>query len=339
MSPGHAPLLDVDGLNVEFRTQGGTINAVSGVGFRVAPGETLAIVGESGSGKSCCVLSILGLIPAPPGEVTAGRIRFRDTDLLGMPERELRAIRGSRIAMIFQDPLSSLNPLLTVGTQIAEVLETHLGADRATARKKSIELLRLVGIDAPEQRLNSYPHQLSGGMRQRVMIAIGLACDPELLIADEPTTALDVTIQAQIIDLVKRLRKKNAMSIVWITHDLGVVAGLADRVMVMYAGRVVEEATVDALFATPLHPYTAGLLRSLPRVDADHGDELPAIGGMPPDLAQLPEGCAFAARCSRTTERCRRERPRLEARAAGHSVACWNAPPSNGTRQAGTSDR
>ena len=339
MSPGPAPLLDVDGLNVEFRTQGGTINAVSGVGFRVAPGETLAIVGESGSGKSCCVLSILGLIPAPPGEVTARRIRFRDTDLLGMPERELRAIRGSRIAMIFQDPLSSLNPLLTVGTQIAEVLETHLGADRATARKKSIELLRLVGIDAAEQRLNSYPHQLSGGMRQRVMIAIGLACDPELLIADEPTTALDVTIQAQIIDLVKRLRKKNAMSIVWITHDLGVVAGLADRVMVMYAGRVVEEATVDALFAAPLHPYTAGLLRSLPRVDADHGDELPAIGGMPPDLARLPEGCAFAARCSRTTARCRRERPRLEAHAAGHSVACWNAPPSNGTRQAGASGR
>ena len=339
MNAGHAPLLNVEGLNVEFRTQGGTINAVSGVSFRVAPGETLAIVGESGSGKSCCVLSILGLIPAPPGEVTARRIRFRDTDLLGMPERELRAIRGSRIAMIFQDPLSSLNPLLTVGTQIAEVLETHLGADRAAARKKSIELLRLVGIDAAEQRLNSYPHQLSGGMRQRVMIAIGLACDPELLIADEPTTALDVTIQAQIIDLVKRLRKKNAMSIVWITHDLGVVAGLADRVMVMYAGRVVEEATVDALFAAPLHPYTAGLLRSLPRVDADHGDELPAIGGMPPDLARLPEGCAFAARCSRTTERCRRERPRLEAHAVGHSVACWNAPPSNGTRQAGTSGR
>lgn len=339
MNAGHVPLLDVEGLNVEFRTQGGTVNAVSGVSFRVAPGETLAIVGESGSGKSCCVLSILGLIPAPPGKVTAERIRFRDTDLLGMPERELRAIRGSRIAMIFQDPLSSLNPLLTVGTQIAEVLETHLGADRAAARKKSIELLRLVGIDAAEQRLNCYPHQLSGGMRQRVMIAIGLACDPELLIADEPTTALDVTIQAQIIDLVKRLRKKNAMSIVWITHDLGVVAGLADRVMVMYAGRVVEEATVDALFAAPLHPYTAGLLRSLPRVDADHGDELPAIGGMPPDLARLPEGCAFAARCSRTTERCRRERPRLEARAAGHSVACWNAPPSNGPRQAGASGR
>ena len=339
MSAGPVPLLDVEGLNVEFRTQGGTVDAVSGVSFRVAPGETLAIVGESGSGKSCCVLSLLGLIPAPPGKVTAGRIRFRDTDLLGMPERQLRAIRGNRIAMIFQDPLSSLNPLLTIGTQIAEVLETHFGAGRSTARKKSIELLRLVGIHAPEQRLNSYPHQLSGGMRQRVMIAIGLACDPELLIADEPTTALDVTIQAQIIDLVKRLRQENSMSIVWITHDLGVVAGLADRVMVMYAGRVVEEATVDALFATPLHPYTVGLLRSLPRLDTDHGDDLPAIGGLPPDLTRLPQGCAFAARCDRATDRCHRERPRLEAHVEGHRVACWNVPPSRGPRQAGASDR
>ena len=324
MTSAHTPLLEVEDLNVRFDTREGPISAVSSVEFRVYPGETLAIVGESGCGKTCCALALLGLVPAPPGHVSAGVIRFRDIDLTGLSEREMRAVRGKRIAMIFQDPLSSLNPLLTVGAQIGEVLKTHFGADRAAGRSKCVELLRLVGIPDPEQRLDALPHQLSGGMRQRVMIAMCLAGEPELLIADEPTTALDVTVQAQIVDLVRDLRDRRSISIVWITHDLSIVAGLADRVMVMYAGRIVEEASVEALFAAPLHPYTAGLLRSVPRIDEEPADELAAIGGLPPHPARLSPGCAFEPRCAWATERCRSERPVLIVQVEDHRVACWN---------------
>ena len=338
MTTAHAPLLEVEDLQVRFDTREGPILAVSSVDFRVYPGETLAIVGESGCGKTCCALALLGLIPFPPGRVTAGRIRFRDIELLDLPEREMRAVRGKRIAMIFQDPLSSLNPLLSVGAQIAEVLATHFGTGRSAGRSKSIELLRLVGIPEPEQRFDALPHQLSGGMRQRVMIAMCLAGEPELLIADEPTTALDVTVQAQIVDLVKGLRDRHSISIVWITHDLGVVAGLADRVMVMYAGRIVEEASVEALFAAPLHPYTAGLLRSVPRIDEEPADELAAIGGLPPHPARLPPGCAFEPRCSWATDRCRRERPSLADQNEGHRVACWNVAAARESASTGGSD-
>ncbi len=318
-------VLEVKDLKTQFQTREGVVRAVDDVSFQLNKGETLAIVGESGSGKSCTMLSIMRLIQQPPGRIVAGEVLFGGRNLMDLGEREMRAVRGNGISMIFQDPMTSLNPLLTVATQIGEVLQLHKGMDKRQARKRTIELLGLVGIPDPEMRLDNYPHQLSGGMRQRVMIGIGLACNPEVLIADEPTTALDVTIQAQIIDLIKRLRDEFGMSIIWITHDLGVVAGLVDRVMVMYAGHVVEEATVDQLYYEPRHPYTIGLLKSLPRLDNTHGEKLATIEGLPPILIDAPAGCPFQPRCPQAVEKCSRERPVLQGAGPGHRVACWEA--------------
>jgi oligopeptide transport system ATP-binding protein len=318
-------VLEVNGLKTYFRTREGVVKAVDGVSFKVGRGETLGIVGESGSGKSCTMLSILRLIQQPPGEIVAGEALFAGRNLMELSDREMRTVRGNGISMIFQDPMTSLNPLLTVATQIGEVLRLHMDMDRAQARKRTIELLSLVGIPEPESRLDNYPHQLSGGMRQRVMIAIGLACNPDVLIADEPTTALDVTIQAQIVDLIKRLQADIGMSIIWISHDLGVIAGLVDRVIVMYAGHVVEEAPVDQLYYEPRHPYTIGLLECLPRID-DAGDKrLTAIEGLPPMLIDSPPGCPFQPRCTRAVDKCSRETPVLKAIGSGHRVACWEA--------------
>lgn len=318
-------VLDVHGIRTEFHTRERVVKAVDDVSFHVAKGETLAIVGESGSGKSCTMLSIMRLIQQPPGKIVAGEVLFSGRNLMELSEREMRAVRGNGISMIFQDPMTSLNPLLTVATQIGEVLQLHMSMDKRQARQRTIELLGLVGIPEPETRLNNYPHQLSGGMRQRVMIAIGLACNPDVLIADEPTTALDVTIQAQIIDLIKRLQAEFGMSIIWITHDLGVVAGLVDRVMVMYAGHVVEEATVDQLYYEPQHPYTIGLLQCLPRIDNAHSEKLTAIEGLPPMQTDTSIGCPFQPRCTRAIDRCSKENPTLQATSKDHRVACWQA--------------
>jgi oligopeptide transport system ATP-binding protein len=316
-------LLDVKGLETRFFTQDGVVHAVNGISYTLDEGETLAIVGESGCGKSVGVMSLLRLIPQPPGKITAGEVWFDGKDLLKMSDDEIRQVRGNRIAMIFQDPMTSLNPVLTIGFQLAEALILHMGLDKAAARKRSVELLEMVGIPQGGNRLDDYPHQFSGGMRQRVMIAMGLSCNPQLLIADEPTTALDVTIQAQITDLVKRLRDEIGMAIIWITHDLGVVAGLANRVIVMYAGFIVEEATVKELYGNPRHPYTVGLLGSLPRLDAARAHRLISIEGLPPDLIDLPKGCPFYARCHYRIERCASENPRLEPVGPGHRIACW----------------
>ena len=320
-------LLEVKGLETRFFTQDGVVQAVNGISYHLDEGETLAIVGESGCGKSVGVMSLMRLIPRPPGRVTGGEVWFGTgddrKDLLKLSDDEIRQVRGNRIAMIFQDPMTSLNPVLTIGFQISEALMLHMGMDKAAARKRSVELLELVGIPRAADRLDDYPHQFSGGMRQRVMIAMGLSCNPQLLIADEPTTALDVTIQAQIADLVKRLRDDIGMAIIWITHDLGVVAGLAHRVVVMYAGFIVEEAAVKELYGNPRHPYTIGLLGSLPRLDASRSHRLTSIEGLPPDLIDLPKGCPFYARCYARTERCATENPRLEPIGPGHKVACW----------------
>jgi oligopeptide transport system ATP-binding protein len=317
------PLLDVRDLRTQFFTQDGVVRAVNGVSFYVNQGETLGIVGESGCGKSVSVLSVMRLIPQPPGKIVGGEVIFDGRDLLKLSNDEIRQVRGNQIAMIFQDPMTSLNPVLTIGRQIGEALELHLDMKRDVARKRSAELLEMVGIPQAEERLDDYPHQFSGGMRQRAMIAMGLACNPQLLIADEPTTALDVTIQAQIVDLVKRLRDEIGMAVIWITHDLGVVAGLADRMMVMYAGFVVEEATVKEVYANPRHPYTIGLLGSLPRLDELRRDKLDSIEGLPPDLIALPEGCPFEARCIYAIEKCKMERPELEPVGPRHRIACW----------------
>ncbi len=316
-------LLEVKGLETRFFTQDGVVHAVNGVSFHVDEGETLAIVGESGCGKSVSVMSLMRLIPMPPGKITGGEVWFEGKDLLKVPEDEIRQVRGNRIAMIFQDPMTSLNPVLTIGFQIAEALILHMGMDSAAARKRSVELLELVGIPKAADRLDDYPHQFSGGMRQRVMIAMGLSCNPQLLIADEPTTALDVTIQAQITDLVKRLRDEIGMAVIWITHDLGVVAGLADRVVVMYAGFIIEEAPVKELYGDPRHPYTIGLLGSLPRLDMGRSHRLTSIEGLPPDLIDLPPGCPFWPRCKYRIDRCAVENPRLDPVAPGHRIACW----------------
>ncbi len=315
-------LLDVRNLTVRFYTQDGVVHAVNGISYQVHEGETVAIVGESGCGKSVGVMSLIRLIPQPPGKITDGEVWFEGENLLTLSEDELRHIRGNRIAMIFQDPMTSLNPVLTVGFQIMEALQLHLGLNRTEARQRAIELLKMVGIPDAEQRIDDYPHQFSGGMRQRVMIAMGLACNPKLLIADEPTTALDVTIQAQILDLVKRLREEIGMAVIWITHDLAVVAGLAQRVMVMYAGHIVEKASVRDIYYDPRHPYTLGLLNSIPRVDKV-GRRLEPIEGLPPDLLALPQGCPFAPRCRFRIDRCLEETPPLEPVAPGHEVACW----------------
>ncbi|NMC12185.1 MAG: ABC transporter ATP-binding protein, partial [Chloroflexi bacterium] len=285
--------------------------------------ETLAVVGESGCGKSVSMLSILGLIPKPPGEITNGKALFRGNDLLQMNEAELEKIRGKEIAMIFQDPMTSLNPVLTIGKQISEAIRTHFNIDQEQANQRTIELLEWVGIPDAKKRLGDYPHQFSGGMRQRVMIAMALSCEPSLLIADEPTTALDVTIQAQIVDLVKRLREQLGMAIIWITHDLGVVAGLADRVIVMYAGFIVEEAKVDDIYENPIHPYTNALLNALPRVDRRREKRLKSIPGAPPNLLVEPHGCPFSPRCEFVIDRCIVENPNLVSLNDQHRVACW----------------
>jgi oligopeptide transport system ATP-binding protein len=316
-------LLEVKGLETRFFTQDGVVHAVNGISYHIDEGETLAIVGESGCGKSVGVMSLLRLIPIPPGKITGGEVWFENKDLLKMTDDEIRQVRGNRIAMIFQDPMTSLNPVLTIGFQISEALTLHMGMDKAAARKRTVELLELVGIPKAADRLDDYPHQFSGGMRQRVMIAMGLSCNPQLLIADEPTTALDVTIQAQITDLVKRLRDEIGMAIIWITHDLGVVAGLADRMIVMYAGFIVEEAAVKELYGNPRHPYTVGLLGSLPRLDAQRIHRLTSIEGLPPDLIDLPAGCPFYARCKYRIDRCISENPPLAPVAPGHKIACW----------------
>jgi oligopeptide transport system ATP-binding protein len=316
-------LLDVKGLETQFKTPDGIVHAVNGVSFGLKEGETLGVVGESGCGKSVTMLSVLGLIPSPPGKVTAGQALYYDQDLLKMSKEEIRHVRGAQISMVFQDPMTSLNPVLTVGYQLEEPLILHVGMTRKQAHERAAELLGMVGIPNPKDRLSDYPHQFSGGMRQRVMIAMALSCSPQILIADEPTTALDVTIQAQIIDLVKRLRDELGMTIIWITHDLGVVAGLAKRMMVMYGGYIIEEAPVNDLFASPTHPYTLGLIQSLPRVDQDQHKKLYSIEGLPPILYQKPTSCPFAPRCKWAMERCWKENPVLETVGPEHRVACW----------------
>jgi oligopeptide transport system ATP-binding protein len=316
-------LLEVKGLETQFKTPDGIVHAVNGVSFGLKEGETLGVVGESGCGKSVTMLSVLGLIASPPGNIAAGEALFMGQDLLKMPAEKLRQVRGGQIAMIFQDPMTSLNPVLTIGRQLEEPLMIHIGMTKHQARDRAAELLSMVGIPNAKDRLNDYPHQYSGGMRQRVMIAMALSCTPQVLIADEPTTALDVTIQAQIMDLVKRLRNELGMAIVWITHDLGVVAGLAQRVLVMYGGCIIEEASVNDLFANPSHPYTIGLIGSLPRLDGKQQGRLYSIEGQPPVLYQKPHSCPFAPRCKWVMERCWKENPTLDPISDEHRVACW----------------
>ena len=328
--PNSQPLLVVENLRTQFLTRRGAFKAVDDVGFTLAPGETLAIVGESGCGKSVTALSLMRLVPDPPGRIVTGSVRLAGVDLLTLTEEAMRDVRGKDIAMIFQEPMTSLNPVLTVGSQIAEVLLLHEPLSRAQAWQKAIEMLRLVRIPEPEQRAKAYPHQLSGGMRQRAMIAMALACNPKVLIADEPTTALDVTIQAQILAIILDLQHKLGTAVILITHDLGVVAETAQRVIVMYAGRKVEEASVDDLFADPQHPYTQGLMASIPRLDVLRGDNgatdrLQEIPGMVPSLADLPAGCAFAPRCTYAEDRCRAAIPAYEEKRPGHFAACWRS--------------
>jgi peptide/nickel transport system ATP-binding protein len=324
-----APLLEIADLRTWFFTRDGVVRAVDGVSFHVAPGETLAIVGESGCGKSVTALSVLRLIPSPPGRIVSGSIQFAGRDLLALSEAAMRDVRGNEISMIFQEPMTSLNPVLTVGRQIAETLTLHQGLDRRAAYARAVDMLRLVHIPEAERRIAEYPHQLSGGMRQRVMIAMALACNPKLLIADEPTTALDVTIQAQILDLMRELKAKIDAAIVLITHDLGVVAEMAQRVVVMYAGRKAEEAPVGALFRRPLHPYTKGLLASVPRLGAtlevEEAPRLAEIPGTVPSLKEPIPGCPFETRCSFATDICRREMPAFDEKEPGHFAACFHS--------------
>ena len=334
---GGTPLLELDGLRTVFETEAGVVRAVDGVSFKLPRGGTLGIVGESGCGKSVMSLSILRLLPMPPAKITAGRVLFEGRDLLKLSEPEMRALRGKTLAMIFQEPMTSLNPVYTIGRQIGEVLRLHEGLGKASARARSIELLKLVGIPAPDKRIDSYPHELSGGMRQRVMIAMAIACRPQLLIADEPTTALDVTIQAQILDLLARLKRELGMGIMLITHDLGVVSEFTDEVMVMYAGTVVEHAPKAELFERPLHPYTKGLLASVPGAEVASGlaagtgvvapekRRLKTIEGMVPDLAKLPPGCRFRLRCPEAIPRCAESEPPVLELAPSHRAACFVA--------------
>ena len=316
-------------LRTRFFTADGVVKAVDGVSFELYPGQTLGLVGESGCGKSVTALSIMRLIPNPPGKIVGGQIVFEGADILKMSDDQVRRIRGNQIAMIFQDPMTSLNPVLTINKQISEALMLHLKMNSGQARRRAIELLDLVGIPSAKTRVDDYPHQFSGGMRQRVMIAMALSCNPKLLIADEPTTALDVTIQAQILDLIKNLAKEFNTSTILITHDLGVVAGMCDDIIVMYAGRIAERATVYDLYADPAHPYTRGLLGSIPRLEDAMSDasrqRLAEIPGMVPSLKEEMRGCTFAPRCPYAQPRCRSEYPPLEPKAPGHSVACWEA--------------
>jgi len=318
------PLLDVRNLSVVFRTRSGNVHAVEEVSYTLAPGESLAIVGESGSGKSVSALSLLGLVP-PPGVIENGELLFNDRDVLKMTDTELQQLRGQKIAMIFQDPMTSLNPVLTIKNQLTESLISHEAVSKPEAMRRAVETLTLVGIPNAEERLLDYPHQFSGGQRQRIMIAMAIICRPSLLVADEPTTALDVTIQAQIVDLVKELQENLGMAVIWITHDLALVAGIVDRVAVMYAGSLVEHGPVDKIFDAPRHPYTIGLLQSMPNFDSAVQRRLKSIKGAPPDLKQEMQGCPFAPRCSLVVERCSVQRPALDPAGAGASVACWQA--------------
>ena len=320
-------LLSIQDLKVSFFTDEGQVKAVDGVTYDVAAGKTLAVVGESGCGKSVTALAILRLIPDPPGKITRGRIDFKGKNLLDLNEKQMRSIRGNEIAMIFQEPMTSLNPVYTIGDQIVEAIELHQDKKGKAARDHAAEMLRIVGIAEPKQRAREYPHQLSGGMRQRVMIAMALSCDPALLIADEPTTALDVTIQAQILDLLQELQQRNNMSVLLITHDLAVVAENADDVVVMYASRIVEKAKVDAIFDNPLHPYTQGLLRSLPKLD-ERRDRLEVIPGAVPDPLHFPNGCKFHPRCpiGCNDKRCQTDEPELLEITPDRYAACWHAP-------------
>jgi peptide/nickel transport system ATP-binding protein len=323
-------LLEVANLGTWFYTRQGIVKAVDGVDFTVASGETLGIVGESGCGKSMTALSLMRLIPDPPGRIVSGSVKLAGRNLLELSEEQMRKVRGNEISMIFQEPMTSLNPVMTIGKQIAEALILHRDLNRKAALKRAVEMLDLVRIPEPQQRAKEYPHQLSGGMRQRAMIAMALACNPKVLIADEPTTALDVTIQAQILELILELQREFSAAVILITHDLGVVAETARRVIVMYAGRKVEEAEVGELFARPMHPYTAGLMASIPRLDLmrgaarDNASRLQEIPGMVPPLFALPKGCAFAPRCPKADDHCRRERPTYQEKQPGHWVACWH---------------
>jgi oligopeptide transport system ATP-binding protein len=316
------PLLEVRGLKTRFHTRRGVVNAVEDVSFRVMPRETLGVVGESGCGKSVTGLSIMRLIPEPPGRIAGGEILFQGQNLLDLRLDQMRRIRGSRVAMVFQDPMTSLNPVLTIDRQISEALQLHMGMSRGQARARAIELLQLVGIPNAESRVAQYPHQFSGGMRQRVIIAIALSCNPRLLIADEPTTALDVTVQAQILDLMRGLQASRDTGVIMITHSMGVIAGMADRVLVMYAGSVVETAPSGELFAHPRHPYTVGLLKSIPRLDARTREKIEPIPGLPPDLIDAPDACPFAPRCCYARPECLQGRPRLAEVAPDHHSAC-----------------
>ena len=317
-------ILEIKDLKTRFYTDEGIVKAVNGVSYGMEEGEILGVVGESGCGKSVHALSILRLIPDPPGKIENGELFFYGRDLLDLSDHEMRDIRGAQIAMVFQDPMTSLNPVFTVGNQIMEALKIHLGMDDKEARERAAELLSMVGIPDAMQRVNDYPHQFSGGMRQRAMIAMALSCNPKLLIADEPTTALDVTIQAQIVDLVKRLQENLGMAVMWITHDLGIIAEIAHKVNVMYAGYIVERGGVRDIFKHTRHPYTIGLLGSLPRLDEAPGTKLASIPGLPPDLLALPPGCPFAARCIYAIDQCKEEMPQLErVDGSDHIVACW----------------
>ena len=318
-----SPLLHVEGLRTTFHMREDTVYAVNGVSYDLAPGEALGIVGESGCGKSVSALSLMRLLPEPPAKIRADQAVFDGLDLLSLPPERMRLVRGRQIAMIFQDPMTSLNPVLTIGRQISEALEEHLGYDFRRAEREAVDLLGLVGIPAASERVKHYPHQFSGGMRQRAMIAMAISCRPKLLIADEPTTALDVTIQAQILDILRRLRRELGMALILITHDLGVVAGMCDRVAVMYAGCIAEQAPTKALYARPSHPYTLGLLRSVPRLDRKTDVDLPSIEGAPPDLSTLPTSCPFAPRCSFAVERCRQDMPPLTQIEPNHAIRCW----------------
>lgn len=319
-----APLLEVKNLQVAFDTKDGVVNAVNGISYIVNEGDTLGIVGESGCGKSVSALAMLRLLPEPPARIVGGQVLFQGTDLLSLPLNQMHTIRGKQIAMIFQDPMTSLNPVMTIGAQISEAVQVNLGLSAHNARQRTIEVLSHVGIPRAQDRLNDYPHQFSGGMRQRVMIAMAVSCRPRLLIADEPTTALDVTIQAQIVDLVKTLQQELNMAVICITHDLGVIARLTRRVNVMYAGYIVESGPIKRIFANPNHPYTIGLLGSVPSMDKQSSEELQFVEGSPPDLLRLPKGCPFVPRCPYNTERCLEKQPELVQVEEQHIVACVN---------------
>ena len=319
----NSPLLSVKDLTVEFKTEKGVVRAVDGVSFDLAGGEPLGIVGESGCGKSVTALSLLKLIPSPPGRIAGGEILLDGQNIVPLSDSRMRPIRGNKISMIFQEPMTALNPVFTIGNQMIEILRIHKNISRQEARNQALEILNTVEIESPEKRINQYPHELSGGMRQRVMIAMALSCNPRILVADEPTTALDVTVQAQVMDEIKRLQKKLDMAVILITHDLGVIAEFCRRVIVMYCGKIVEIADTESLFKAPRHPYTKGLLDSIPRIREQKLEKLPTIQGMVPDLADLPEGCRYADRCPKVKERCRKSEPVLEKDLTNRGVSCF----------------